>query len=301
MFDAEETARRLPYPELADGIAKVLLQRGEIVSPERSVIDLGESTLLLMPAASRTLGVVKVVTVHPQNAAQGLPTIQGEVVVMRRPTGVRLGTLDGATVTGRRTAALSLLAAKTLAPSRGPLLVIGAGAQARAHLEAFRVGLEVQKVYITSRTRAGAEALAVHARSLGMDAHVVESPAEAVADAPLIVTATTSRTPVLTGPLRRGALVCAVGSFQPEVAEVSADIIAASRVVVDTLEAAKAEAGDLIQAAATGRWRWSQARALADVLGGPRRRHDGPTVFKSVGHAMFDLAAAHVAFGEPVA
>ena len=145
-----------PYPELADTIAEVLLKRSEVVSPERNVIDLGESTLLLMPASSRTLSVVKVVTVHPQNAAQGLPTIQGEVVVMRRDTGVRLGTLDGATVTARRTAALSLLAAKTLAPSTGPLLIVGAGAQARAHLEAFRVGLGVEVAYVTSRTRAGA-------------------------------------------------------------------------------------------------------------------------------------------------
>ena len=302
MFDAEKTARRLPYPKLADAIAEILLRRSEVVSPERSVIDLGESTLLLMPASSHTLSVVKVVTVHSQNAARGLPTIQGEVVVMRRDTGVRLGTLNGATVTARRTAALSLLAAKTLAPSTGPLLVIGAGAQARAHLEAFRDGLGVEKVYVTSRTRAGAEALAVHARSLGMDARVAQNPAEAVADAPLIVTATTSRTPVLTDSLRLkpGALVCAVGSFQPDVAEVSADIIADSRVVVDTLEAAETEAGDLIQAAATGKWRWSQARELADVLDNTPQRHDGPTVFKSVGHAMFDLAAAHVAFGEPV-
>lgn len=300
-FDADETAQRLPYPALADAVAAVLLNRGGLVAPERSVINLGDGSLLLMPASSRALTVTKLVTVHPENPCRGR-AIQGEVVVMERPTGVRLGLLDGATVTERRTAALSLLAARTLAPAPGgPLLIVGAGAQAGAHLEAFRVGLGVKKVFIASRTPAAAKALVAHAQALGMDAHFVENPAEAAADASLIVTATTSRTPVLTGPLRRDALVCAVGSFQPEVADLSADLIGGSRVVVDTLEAARTEAGDLIQAAAAGTWGWSAAEALGDLLTNPVPATDRPTVFKSVGHALFDLAAAHVAFGVPVA
>jgi len=299
-FNARETAQRLPYPALADAVAAVLLGRGGLVAPERSVVNLGDGSLLLMPASSRALTVTKLVTVHPENPRRGLRAIQGEVVVMERSTGVRLGILDGATVTERRTAALSLLAARTLAPAPGgPLLIVGAGAQAGAHLEAFRVGLGVEKVFISSRTPGKAEALVAHARTLGMDAHFVENLAEVVADALLIVTATTSRTPVLTGPLRRDALVCAVGSFQPEMAELSADLIGGSRVVVDTLEAARTEAGDLIQAAA-GAWDWSEAEALGDLLTNPAPTSDRPTVFKSVGHALFDLAAAHVAFGIPI-
>lgn len=300
-FSADETAQRLPYPALADAVAAVLLNRGGLVAPERSVMDLGDGSLLLMPASSRALTVTKVVTVHPENPRRGLRAIQGEVLVMERPTGVRLGLLDGAAVTERRTAALSLLAARTLAPAPGgPLLIVGAGAQARAHLEAFRVGLGVEKVFTASRTPASAEALVAHAQTLGMDARFVENPAEAAAEASLIVTATTSRTPVLTGPLRRDALVCAVGSFQPEVAELSANLIGGSRVVVDTLEAARTEAGDLIGAAAAGAWRWAEAEELGDLLTNPILTPDRPTVFKSVGHALFDLAAAHVAFGIPI-
>ncbi len=105
---------------------------------------------------------------------------------------------------------------------------------------------------------------------------------------------------MLTGPLRRDALVCAVGSFQPEVAELSADVIGGSRVVVDTLEAAETEAGDLIQASDAGLWSWADAAQLEDVLAAPVTAADRPTAFKSVGHPLFDLAAAHVAFGVPV-
>ena len=299
-LNARETAARLPYPELADAVATMLLKRHEMTAPERSAVDLGSgNSLLLMPAASRDLTITKLVTVHPDNPAGGLPTIQSDVTVMRTDTGVRLGTLDGV-VTERRTAALSLLAARTLAPvPDGPLLIFGAGAQARAHLEAFRVGLGVQKAWIASRTRAKAADLVTCAQSLGMDAHIAENPAEVAAKAPLIVTATTSRTPVLSGPVRRDAFICAVGSFQPEVAEVAAELIGESRVVVDTHSAAQTEAGDLIQAVSAGRLRWSEVVGLESLLKTPVKV-DRPTVFKSVGHALFDLAAAHVAFGVPV-
>ncbi len=299
-LSASETAARLPYPELADAIAVMLQKRLELTAPERSAVNLGNgNTLLLMPAASRDLTITKLVTVHPNNL-EGLPTIQSDVVVMRTGTGVRLGILDGV-VTERRTAALSLLAAKTLAPRPdGPLLIFGAGVQARAHLKAFHVGLDVKQVFIASRTRAKAAELVAYAQSLGMDAQLTETPADVAAEVPLIVTATTSRTPVLTGPVRRDTLICAVGSFQPEVAEVAVDVIAESRVVVDTLEATETEAGDLLQAVAAGRLRWSEVVELESLLKHPVNV-DRPTVFKSVGHALFDLAAAHVAFGVPIA
>ena len=106
--------------------------------------------------------------------------------------GELLGLLEGATVTARRTAALSLLAARELAPRpEGPLLVVGTGAQGRAHLEAFREGLGVSKVFIASRTRENARALADHAEDLGMRATVVGNPGDALDESSLVVTATT--------------------------------------------------------------------------------------------------------------
>ena len=300
LLSANETARRLPYPALADGLAAVLNRRAAMTAPERRAVPLANSTLLLMPAASRELTITKLVTVHPENAALGLPTVQGVVVVTRGRTGELLGILDGATVTERRTAALSLLAARTLAPvPGGPLLVVGAGVQARAHIEAFREGLGIEEVWVGSRTPEKAHKLVAHAQTLGLDARFTESPAEVAATVPLIVTATTSRTPVISGPLRPDALICAVGAFTPEMAEIAPEIVSSSRVVVDTLDGAESEAGDLIQAAAAG-WDFSRATELATLLDAPRPAPDRPTVFKSVGHALFDLAAAHVAFGVPV-
>ena len=104
----------------------------------------------------------------------------------------------------------------------------------------------------------------------------------------------------MNGPLRPDALICAVGAFTPEMAEVSPEIVSSSRVVVDTLDGAESEAGDLIQAAAAAGWDFSRTVELATLLDAPRPAPDRPTVFKSVGHALFDLAAAHVAFGVPV-
>jgi 1-piperideine-2-carboxylate/1-pyrroline-2-carboxylate reductase [NAD(P)H] len=300
VLSAGETGERLPYTKLAGAIREVALTRREAAAqaPERLVVPLPRGgALLAMPAADADLAITKLVTVHPENAERGLPTIQGEVMVMEAATGRRLGLLDGAVVTGRRTAALSLLAARTLARDpAGPLLVVGAGTQGHAHLEAFREGLGVEEVYVTSRTRASAERLAEHARSLGMEARVVDVPEAALGEVSLVVTATTSTEPVLPESLPDGVFVAAVGAFKPEMAELPPALVSRSAVVVDTLEGAREEAGDLIQAAEAGAFRWENALQLEDVLRG-ERPSGWPVVFKSVGHALWDLAAARAAFG----
>jgi len=301
IFDAEETAARLPYPALADSIREVALARssGSVQAPPRLALPLlakPGAVLLVMPASDHDIAITKLVTVHPENAGSGLPTIQGEVVVMEASTGTRLGILDGATVTARRTAALSMLAARELAPRpEGPLLVVGAGAQGRSHLEAFREGLGVSKAFIASRTQESAEALAAHAEDLGMDAAVVAAPEAVLSEASLVVTATTSREPVLPDAVAEGTFVAAVGSFEPGAAELSPVLVSNSTVVVDTMEGAKEEAGDLIQSEKEGVFRWSGVTELEEVLRG-RDRPSGTVIFKSVGHSLWDLAAARTAF-----
>ncbi len=197
VFSPRETAARLPYAALADAIREVALARpsGAVHAPPRLALPLpNRAFLLVMPASDEDLAITKLVTVHPENPGHGRPTIQGEVVVMEASKGTRLGLLDGATVTARRTAALSLLAAREFAPRpNGPLLIVGAGAQGRSHLEAFREGLGVSKVFVASRTPAGAESLAARAEDLGMEATVVADPGAALAEVSLVVTATTSR------------------------------------------------------------------------------------------------------------
>jgi 1-piperideine-2-carboxylate/1-pyrroline-2-carboxylate reductase [NAD(P)H] len=299
ILDASQTAARLPYLELADSIREVALTESSsgLQAPPRLVLPLSEGgVLLVMPASDREISITKLVTVHPENPGRGLPTIQGEVVVMNAKTGERLGLLDGSVVTARRTAALSMLAARELAPhQRGPLLVVGAGTQGRAHLEAFHEGLGVSEVFISSRSTESVAALAGYARDLGMEAQEFEGPEEALDDVSLIVTATTSSEPVLPEEIPEGVFVAAVGSFEPEAAELPPALISASQVFVDTMEGAKDEAGDLIQASLAGAFRWEDATALEDALRSSVHPK-GRIVFKSVGHALWDLAAARTAF-----
>ncbi len=296
---AEETRARLPYVDLAESIREMALKRtsGEVQAPARMSLSLPEGGVLLaMPASDEDIAITKLVTVHPENSRSGLPAIQGEVVVMEAATGTRLGILDGSVVTARRTAALSLLAARELAPRpNGPLLIVGAGAQGRAHLEAFREGLGTSRVFVTSRTVERAASLGEYAEDLGMEARVVEDPGEALDEAGLVVTATTSREPVLPEEVPEGVFVAAVGAFEPEAAELPAGLISRSTIVVDTLEGAREEAGDLIQAQRVGAFSWESATPLEEALRAAERP-GGTVVFKSVGHALWDLAAARTAF-----
>jgi ornithine cyclodeaminase len=281
---------------LCDAISEILrtYEDDRIFAPERLVVSLGtRGTLLLMPASDDRIAITKLVTVHPENRKHELPTIQGEVIVFETKTGKRLGILDGVTVTARRTAALSALAARTLAPNpSGDLLVIGAGSQARSHLEAFREVISVEKAYIFSRTRDHAQELAEYARSIGFHITVIEEPETILPNVTLIVTATNSVSPVLDGRLmREDAFIAAVGAFTPEMSELPSPIIHRCRLYVDTLEGARSEAGDYIQAKVD----WSNVIPLVTAF--ERSTPDkGPVLFKSVGHAMFDLAAARMVF-----
>jgi ornithine cyclodeaminase len=299
ILDAQQTADSLGYTMLADSIRKVMVRRreGELEAPPRLTPGLPEGgTLLVMPAADEEIAMTKLVTVHPENAQHGLPTIQGEVVVMDAKTGERLGILEGSTVTGRRTAALSLLAAQTLAKNPdGPLLIVGAGTQARGHLEAFHEGFGTKKVFIISRTDEPAHALAEHARSFGMEAEIAQNVEQVLDEVSMIVTATTSYEPVLPEEIPADTFVAAVGAFNPQMAELPPGLLSKATVVVDTLEGVKEEAGDLIQAEQAGAFSWDRAVQLEDTLDWDSLPN-GPTVFKSVGNALWDLAAARAAF-----
>src|SRR5438552_483699 len=131
ILTAEQTTALLPYSALAAELASVLRDKraGTAYAPERLSVPLPDgSVLLVMPAADAELAITKLVTVHPENAQHGIPVVQAEVLVMEAATGRRLFMLDGAVVTARRTAALSLLAARLLAPEpsrEGPLLIVG--------------------------------------------------------------------------------------------------------------------------------------------------------------------------------
>lgn len=291
-----QTAAALPYPALADAVA-ALLRDPSVRVPTRTVLPMpAGGTFFAMPATDARVAMAKLITYVADNAAHGRPAIQGDIVVFDAVTGERRALLDGPTVTARRTAAVSLLAAQRLAPrTDGPLLVVGAGVQGRAHLEAFAAGLGVREAWVHSRSAASADALVAHARSLGLRARRIDDADAALADCPLVVTGTPAQAVVMRAAPRDDAFVAAVGAFTPRMAEwapeVCRDLAERGRVVVDTRDADH-EAGDLLQAGIDVTGVPSLADALADA--GPRR---GPVFFKSCGWAGWDLAAARLALG----
>jgi len=298
-LDRQQTLERLDYPALADACARVLAsaRAGHTECPARGAMGLAEGgTLLLMPATDGRLAITKLVTVHPHNSRHGRPTIQGEMVVLDAATGERQLLVDGGAVSARRTAAVSLLAARQLAPRTDtPMLVYGAGTQARTHLEAFRDGLGLREAYLYSRTRSRAEALAAEMNQAGMRVSVIDDPATVLDTVRVIVTATTSTRPILPTALPADTFVAAVGAFRAHMAEVPPALLAHGRVVIDTAEGAREEAGDLIQAHESGHFDWQQATSLeAVVLDQAQPVGGGPIIFKSVGQSLWDLAAGQV-------
>lgn len=295
-----QTAERLPWAALADEI-EALLRDPAVRVPERIILPTAQGAVLfVMPAADARVAMTKLISFTPANTGTDIPTIQGDVTVFDVATGTRWLILDGPTITARRTAAVSALAARRLAPNRaGPMLVVGAGVQGQAHVEAFAAVLGVQDFRIASRRHASAEALARHARGLGLRAEVVIDADAALADCPLVVTCTPASGVALRALPGHGHFIAAVGAFTPTMVELAPalcrHVAHTGRVVVDTPQALH-EAGDLLQAGLDV----SRLESLADVVRIDAAFHDpvtlaGPVLFKSCGWAGWDLAAARCA------
>jgi len=293
ILDSNQTRAALPYRELMDEIARVLVEHldGKVNEPLRSVYELtNRAKLLLMPAWDERLGVVKRISVHPNNSSRGLPTSHAELTVFDSQTGRGILLADGDIVTARRTAALSLLAAKTLHPEPiENVLIIGAGQQAREHARAFREVIGPRKFFFYNRTLSRASNLANSIRETGTSAQTVPLPERVAAEADCIVSATSSRIPVVPEELKPGACAIAIGAFTPEMTELPPALVRNSTIVVDTLSGARTEAGDLIQAEID----WDRVITLGEVLKG-KPALSAPVVFKSVGSAILDLAAARL-------
>ena len=296
VLNASETTRCLPYLKLVMELAR-LIEDSSVQVPPRLVQALPDgASLFVMPALDSRIAIVKLITFTPANAGSLRPTIQGDLMVFDALTGQRRLILDGPTVTARRTAAVSVLAAQRLAPCiQGPLLVVGAGVQGQAHLEAFAQVLNVTEFVIVSRSASSAERLAGHAQSLGLKARVALDANAALADCAMAVTCTPAQKIVLNAAPQQRTFVAAVGAFTPQMAELSPDLCrhfaTQGAVFVDTPDA-RHEAGDLLQAGLDV----TRFMSLSDVVGG---RHvmptKGPVLFKSCGWAGWDLAAARTA------
>jgi len=298
VIDAETLARLLPMEAAIDALEGAFGSPSLPQAPLRSSLDTPAGSLLLMPASGPQGVGVKLVTLTPSNPDAGLPFIHATYVLFDARTQAPRAVLDGAALTALRTAAVSGLATRHLAREGASRLVIfGAGVQARSHLEAMRVVRPIAEVAVISRTRERALELVGAARSSGLDGRV--GGPEDVGTADVICTCTTSVEPVLEGSrLAPGTHVNAVGAYTPEMREIDTEGVRRSKVVVETREAAMAEAGDLL--IAIGEGAIGSAHIVADlaevVKGAPVRTSDEDvTLFESVGVAFEDLVVASTA------
>ncbi len=290
-FDEEDVARFLAWDELIGAMERVLAEfsRGEVMQPVREILTIEEGRRYagLMPAVTGGVLGVKFVTFYPVNAGTGVPTHNATVLLYEMGSGQPLAAMDGRLITEMRTAAVSAAITKYLAPAQSrALALLGSGVQAHSHLEALRRVRTFSEVRVWSRN-------AAHVRRFAGEHGVraVESAEAAVRGADVIVTATAAREPILQGAwLKPGAHVNAVGSCRPDWRELD-DEAMANTVVVDSREAAAKEAGDIILAKA------AIYAEIGEIFGGTKKPpQSSTTIFKSVGIACEDVAAARLVF-----
>lgn len=270
-------------------------------APPRHHVTVPGGELLIMPATTRQVTGVKIAGVAPANPARDLPRITGSYLLLDAPTLLPLALLDGAALTTLRTPAVSALAIRHLTgPVVRHLVLFGTGPQAYGHLAAVLAERRVERVTVVGRNPHRAEALAEHARRLGVDARVGQGRGTGeVATADLVLCCTTSATPLFDGSLvPDGATVVAVGSHTPDAREVDTALVSRSAVIVESRSAALSEAGDLLIPLAEGAFGAEDIVAnLAELVTGRNIEgrpadFEGPRFFKSVGMGWEDLAVA---------
>ncbi len=291
--------------ECMDVMAAALrgLARGEAILPLRQVLLLpgGQSAFATMPAVLTRNGAIglKAITVFPGNHGAEFDSHQGAVLLFEAERGRLLAVMDASSITAIRTAAVSGVATRVLArEDAGDLAILGTGVQALTHLEAMAESRRLRRVRVWSRDPARVARFAEHASErVGLGVEAAGSAREAVLGADLVCTVTASREPVLRGEwLAAGAHVNAVGASLPTARELDTPAMVAARLFVDRRESALNEAGDFLMPKAEGAISDAHIQAeLGEVLTGAhpgRRSPEEITVFKSLGLAVEDVAAA---------
>lgn len=306
-LDADAIRAAVPIDDMLDAVEAAYrdVAAGRDRSPIRSRVALDEGDLLLMPGV-REGGAgssVKLVTVMPGNTGRGLPTVQAVVAWFDAKTGRPVALIDGATLTAMRTGAASGVATRLLArPDARTLAMIGAGGQAEWQVRAILAARPIERVLVHARTPDAREAFASRmAETVGIEVRAAATAEEAVREADVVACATTSSTPVFEATwLRPGTHVNGVGAFTLAMVELPPALFGiASLVAVDSLSAAMEEAGDLVAAFEQGS---AAEQDLVEIGSVGRdwadgRDPDAITVFKSVGLAIQDVAAAELIVG----
>ena len=307
-LDAQAVAARLDRAALIEALDRAF--RSEIEVPPRQHHAVGAgAALLIMPAWNAAASVgVKLVTVYPENAARGAPVVHASYTLFDARTGAPRAVLDGTELTRRRTAAASALAARYLAaPDASRLLMVGTGSLAPHLIESHALARPIRTVRIWGRRAERARAVAADLAGRGFEVEAVADLRAAVAWADIVSCATLATSPIVRGAwLRPGQHLDLVGSFTPRMREADDEALARAGIYVDTRAGALAESGELIHAFAAGLLTAADVRGeLAELARGTLAGRRGPaeiTLFKSVGTALEDLAAAELALSaEPAA
>jgi len=289
-LNEHQVGQHLRMSDLIPAMEKALIDfsAGKVTQPVRSVIKIDPpgGFLGLMPALTRDGLGLKTVTFYPSNVERGIPTHMATIFLVDPETGSPLAVMDGRLITEMRTAAVSAVATKLLAPQDATVLaILGSGVQAHSHLEALRLVRQFEEIRVWSPTRENAEQFAneIGARSM---------PAEdAVRGADVVVTATSSKTPVLKGSwLKHGCHVNAVGACRPDWREMDDDAMT-NVVFVDSREGAMKESGDVILSGAN-----IYAEVGEALAGKVPSRANETTIFKSLGMAVEDIVAAMLVY-----
>jgi len=292
-LNEEQVRQHLQMADLIPAMEKALIDfsAGKVTQPVRSIIkvDVAAATgfLGLMPALTPDGLGLKAVTFYPSNAQRGIPTHMATIFLVDPETGTPLAIMDGRLITEMRTAAVSAAAMKLLAaPESKILAILGSGVQARSHVEALRLVRQFEDIRVWSPTKEHAKQFADAIGGIAVSAE------EAVRGADVVVTVTSSRTPVLQGSwLKPGCHVNAIGACRPDWRELDDDTMQRSVVFVDSREGAMKESGDVILSDA------KIYAELGEALAGkiPSRANE-TTVFKSLGMAVEDIAAARLVY-----
>jgi thiomorpholine-carboxylate dehydrogenase len=291
-LNEEQVRQHLRMTELIPAMEKALIDfsAGRVTQPVRSVIKVDAAPATgffgLMPALTPDGLGLKAVTFYPSNAARGIPTHMATIFLVDPQTGTPLAVMDGRLITEMRTAAVSGVATKLLAsPDARVLAILGSGVQARSHVDALRLVRSFEEICVWSPTFEHAKQFANEVGATAMSAE------EAVRDADVIVTVTSSKTPVLKGAwLKAGCHVNAIGACRPDWRELD-DEAMWNVVFVDSREGAMKESGDMILSDA------KIYAELGEALAGkiPSRANE-TTIFKSLGMAVEDVAAAMLVY-----
>jgi ornithine cyclodeaminase/alanine dehydrogenase-like protein (mu-crystallin family) len=304
VVDLERTRASLAFPRLVAALRDAFVAGAEVPLRHRHILEAGNGTLLLMPAWRGKLAAgVKIVTVYPDNGKRGMNAVHSTYLLMDGETGRHLAVIDGNEITGRRTAAASALAGAYLARDDAErLLIVGAGHIASMMAAAWVAVRPIREVRVWNPRPGRAIALAELLAAAGFNAAATTDLEGTVRWADIVSCATLATEPLIHGEwLRPGTHLDLIGGYRPDMREADDRAVQRARVFIDT-EAALAEAGDLTQPSAAGvLHRDAIAGSLFSLCRGETRgRHESEdiTLFKSVGSAIEDLAAAALVWAD---